>query len=260
MASELVRTLPGPQAVEEVIAVHFTGSKVCLDEQALTGVRDELYPLAEEMTESQLLLDCGNVDFLGSEALGVLLTLHKKLLARGRRFTVHGLAPELYEVFTATRLHQFLDVRTAEAEDGPDGPPPGVLVVDDETAVLCVAAAHLRRDGLRVWWAGRGPQAVELYRRHLGEIDVVLLDVLMPEMDGPHTLAALQALHPAVRCCFMTGNPEPYTEEVLLQMGALRVFQKPFAFAEVSAALRELARPAAPLRRDRWIELPRRGR
>jgi DNA-binding NtrC family response regulator len=70
---------------------------------------------------------------------------------------------------------------------------------------------------------------------------MVLLDVLMPGLDGPHTLARLQKLSPAVRCCFMTGNHTPYTEETLLQMGAVRVFRKPFAFTEVIDTLNQLA-------------------
>jgi DNA-binding response OmpR family regulator len=106
---------------------------------------------------------------------------------------------------------------------------------------LCVLAARLRQEGFEVWLAGHGHQAIELYRRYLEEIAVVLLDVLMPGMDGPHTLTALQKLCPTVRCCFMTGNPTPYTEEALLKMGAVRVFRKPFAFSEVMEALNQLA-------------------
>ena len=118
---------------------------------------------------------------------------------------------------------------------------PGVLVVDDEAAVLCVLAAKLRNEGMKVWLAGHGHQALELFQRHREEIAVVLLDVQMPGMDGPRTWAALQQVCPTVRCCFMTGNPLPYTEEELLQRGAVRVFRKPFAFTEVMATLHQLA-------------------
>ena len=135
-----------------------------------------------------------------------------------------------------------------------EGALPGVLVVDDEAAVRSVLEAWLQRDGFEVWSATHGHQAIELFRRHLAEISVVLLDVLMPGMDGPHTLVALQKLCPAVRCCFMTGNPRPYTEEALLQMGAARVFRKPFAFTEVIATLSQLARRRP--RQDCRIEIP----
>jgi DNA-binding NtrC family response regulator len=104
--------------------------------------------------------------------------------------------------------------------------------------------------------AAHGQQAIELYRRHLQAIAVVLLDVLMPGMDGPHTLLALQKLCPAVRCCFMTGNPGSYTEEALLLMGAIRVFRKPFAFTEVVDTLKQLASRVTQCRQHRWIEIP----
>jgi len=177
------------------------------------------------------------------------------MLASGRRLTVGNLSLQVHEVFAVTALDKVLDLRLAG--QGPE--PRAVLVVDDDTVVLCVLAARLRLEGYAVWLASHGHQAVELYRRHLEEIAVVLLDVRMPGMDGPHTLGALQKLCPAVRCCFMTGNPAPYTEEGLLQMGAVRVFQKPFAFPEVLDTLNRLAGRSPRRRQDRWIETPRTG-
>ena len=179
--------------------------------------------------------------------------------------TVGNLTPQVHEVFAVTRLDTFLDLRLAGQEDEPAaqsgqvGSLAGVLVVDDETAVLCVLAARLRIEGYKVWLAGHGHQAIEFYRRHREEIAVVLLDVRMPGLDGPHTLTALRKLCPAVRCCFMTGNPTPYTEEGLLQMGAVRVFRKPFAFTEVIDTLDQLAGRSPRRRQDRWIETPWKG-
>jgi CheY-like chemotaxis protein len=157
------------------------------------------------------------------------------------------------------------DLRLAEQESGPaaqnghQGCPAGVLVVDDEAPVLSVLAARLRIEGYKVWLASHGHQAIELYQRHLEEIAVVLLDVLMPGLDGPHTLIALQKLRPTVRCCFMTGNPRPYLEEDLLQMGAARVFRKPFAFIEVLDALNHLVGRSPRRRQHRWIDVPWKG-
>ena len=85
---------------------------------------------------------------------------------------------------------------------------------------------------------------------------MVLLEVRMPGMDGPHTLTALQKLCPTVRCCFMTGNLTPYTEEALLRMGAVRVFRKPFAFTEAIDTLHQLACRSPRRRQDRWIATP----
>jgi anti-anti-sigma factor len=249
-------------AAGDVIVVHFTGYQTWLDDKALDRIHDQLLALADESSASALLLDFGNVEYLSSTALGTLVRLHKKLLTRGRHMTVGNLSPHVYEVFAVTRLDRFLDVRLAGQEDEPAaqegqfGSPNGVLVVDDETTVLCVLAARLRTEGYTVWLAGHSQQAIELYQRHRQEIAVVLLDVLMPGMDGPHTLTALRKLCPTVRCCFMTGDPMAYTEEALLQMGAVRVFRKPFAFTEVLDTLNQLAGWSPRHRQDRWIEIP----
>jgi DNA-binding NarL/FixJ family response regulator len=69
---------------------------------------------------------------------------------------------------------------------------------------------------------------------------VLLLDVNMPGLSGPETFLALRALHPEVRCCFMTGDLGRYTEDGLLAVGAARVLYKPVAVAEIVEALREL--------------------
>ena len=62
-----------------------------------------------------------------------------------------------------------------------------VLVVDDERLVLRLLELALPQHGLAVHLAGGGAEAVAVYRRHRGRIGVVLLDVRMPGLDGPHT-------------------------------------------------------------------------
>jgi anti-anti-sigma factor len=245
--------------------IHFTGGKVALDEETLHGIRDQLFALADEPSPSDLFLDFGNVEFVASMALGLLVGLHKDLLSRGRRLTLINLSPSVHEVFAVTKLDHLLDLRmtdesAATRESDPDGSPATILVVDDEEMVRATLAAWLRNWGFAVRMAAHGPQAIELYRRHQPEIAVVLLDVRMPGMDGPQTLSALRKICPAVRCCFMTGNPAPYTGESLLRMGAIQVFCKPFAFAEVLGTLDRLA-SQSPRRQDHWLEIPlqRRG-
>ena len=250
------------KADDEVTVIYFSGSKVSLDEDTSERVCAPLFALAEETSGAPLLLDFGNVDYVTSMALGTLVTLHKKLLAAGRHLTIQNLSPPVYEVFAVTRLEQYLDLRPAEREAEPtlDGCRPGssrgILVVDDEPAVLAVVEAGLRNEGCKVWLASHGHQALELYRRRRDEIGAVLLDVHMPGIDGPHTLLALQDMAPAIRCCFMSGNLWPYSEEGLLQMGAVRVFRKPFSLTDVLDTLSQLLCLSAQRRRDRWIEIP----
>jgi CheY-like chemotaxis protein len=126
---------------------------------------------------------------------------------------------------------------------------PGVLIVDDQAAVRTVLEAAFRSDGFRVWSAGSGEEALEVYRRHVPEIALVLVDVRMPGADGPQTVASLRRLDPEVVFCFMSGDLGTYSEEDLRKLGAAEVFFKPFSPAEVLRRCRQLThteRRAAP--------------
>jgi CheY-like chemotaxis protein len=117
-----------------------------------------------------------------------------------------------------------------------------ILVVDDDPAIIRTLRLALLVHGFTVRLAGGGQEAVDLYRQHPGDIGLVLLDVQMPDMDGPQTLAALQALDPAVRCCFMSGRAGQYSDEQLLGLGAVHVIHKPFpGLADLTRLLGQLA-------------------
>jgi CheY-like chemotaxis protein len=127
-----------------------------------------------------------------------------------------------------------------------DDPGPVVLVVDDTDAVREVVRAMLSRHGFAAVAAADGRDALDVYHELVqrGHDVSVLLDVQMPGLDGPLVLAALQALDPGVRACFMTGDPGQYGEDELLAMGARRVFRKPLDIASVAAEFRGVARAA----------------
>lgn len=118
---------------------------------------------------------------------------------------------------------------------------PGILIADDEPLVRDLLQAVLQHQGFTVWLAASGHDALQLYQQNRPQIALVLLDVRMPGLDGPQTLARLQRLNPAVACCFMTGYAGDYTEVDLLQQGAARVFAKPFELGELHSFLGQLA-------------------
>jgi CheY-like chemotaxis protein len=117
---------------------------------------------------------------------------------------------------------------------------PGILIADDMALILTMLKFELERRGLTVWLAVDGEDALDLYRSHHDEIDLVLLDVQMPGLDGPQTLEALRQLNPGVVACFMTGGGGTYSEDDLKQRGAAHVFRKPFRPVDVANILQRL--------------------
>jgi CheY-like chemotaxis protein len=120
---------------------------------------------------------------------------------------------------------------SSRAEPGASGQArPVVLVVEDDGPVRQMLGQALPLHGHDVELAAGGAEALEIYRQK--HIDLVLLDVQMPGMDGPATLKALRSMNADVIGCFMTGWPGDYSSSALLEMSA-GLIQKPFVLAEL---------------------------
>jgi anti-sigma B factor antagonist len=98
-----------------VTIVRFADRRI-LDDANIQEIGQELYQLVEEEHRHQLLLNLCDVDFLASSALGKLITLQRKLKARGGTLKLSNVRPEIYEVFAITRLNAKFDIRDEEAE------------------------------------------------------------------------------------------------------------------------------------------------
>jgi CheY-like chemotaxis protein len=116
-----------------------------------------------------------------------------------------------------------------------------ILLVDDEDDIRLIASAALERlAGWSVTSAGSGEEAVE--RARVDQPEAVVLDVMMPGMDGPATLAALRA-DPgtaSIPVVFLTAKVQPGERRRLEELGAAGVVAKPFnpmALADELAAL-----------------------
>ena len=125
----------------------------------------------------------------------------------------------------------------------------GVLVVDDEADVRELAAIMLRRLGFSVYTAADGQQAIEAFRRHAREIELVLLDLTMPGMGGEEACREIQRIEPDQRIVLMSG----YSEEFAASRGVggmAGFLQKPFTQEDLGATLRSVLekpqRGAAP--------------
>jgi DNA-binding NtrC family response regulator len=114
-------------------------------------------------------------------------------------------------------------------------------VVDDDATVMRLLELVLERRGFAVFLARNGKEAVTVYQARQAQVDVVLLDVCMPELDGPQTLEQLRKIQPALVACFMSGHTGQYTPQELLQRGAVKFFAKPFRLEELTQTLWQLA-------------------
>jgi CheY-like chemotaxis protein len=115
-----------------------------------------------------------------------------------------------------------------------------VLVVDDDETVRTVAALALRRHGLYVLTARDGHEAVEIYRERAGEIDLVVLDMMMPRMNGEQALRAMQAIRPDVCVIVTSGYSECLPQQGVGKPGGVIAFlPKPFGPSKLLAAVRE---------------------
>lgn len=117
----------------------------------------------------------------------------------------------------------------------------GVLVADDQPSILEALSYGMKKAGFRVWAAADGQEALRIYRQEQAEIDVVLLDVCMPVLNGPDALMAIKEITPDVRCCFMSGFLGEYTEDDLHKLGAAKFIRKPFQLSTVAQELLTLA-------------------
>ena len=115
-----------------------------------------------------------------------------------------------------------------------------VLVVDDDEYVLQAVYHALESYGYSVILAEGGRRAVEFYRQRSHEIDLVLLDMMMPGMGGLETFKALRAINPDVRVIVTTGYDQREAAARFAQQGLAGFLRKPFDPEELAAEVRRL--------------------
>ena len=115
-----------------------------------------------------------------------------------------------------------------------------ILLVDDETIVLDAVGNMLRHLGYNVKTANSGAQAVETYRAHKQEIDLVILDMVMPGMGGSDTFNQLREINPEVRVILCSGYSADGHAAEILERRCQGFMQKPFTLSKLSQKLHEV--------------------
>jgi CheY-like chemotaxis protein len=112
--------------------------------------------------------------------------------------------------------------------------------VEDESAILSLVSKMLTALGYSVLQAGTPIEAMDLVRKHTGRIDLLLTDVVMPEMNGRDLSNRLLHRHPRLKRLFMSG----YTADIIARHGVLddgvNFIQKPFTMQDLAGKLSQV--------------------
>lgn len=104
-----------------------------------------------------------------------------------------------------------------------------VLVIDDDPTVRLVTQQILERYGYSVFLASDGEEGVELFREKQGEIDVILLDMVMPRLNGIECFRIFHSEKPTIPVIVITGIVTSADVELILREGAQEILSKPFS-------------------------------
>ncbi len=152
----------------------------------------------------------GAIDFASEVGRGTTFTL---------RFPFHEAAP------AAT---------PAAARGAPVRGQGRILLVDDEEVIRNMARAMLAHLGYEVSLASDGQEAVAHYAAHAGEIDLVILDMTMPRMNGRDCLREIRKVNPGVKAVISTGHDIEGESEEIPTEGVAGFLQKPYVMAQLA--------------------------
>ena len=125
----------------------------------------------------------------------------------------------------------------------PDAVPARILLVDDEPQISGFVGRALERAGYRVTIAGDAASGVAI--ASAGGFDLVILDLIMPDMDGRAALTEILRSHPAQSVLILSCSSDPATKAECLDLGARDYLTKPFSLAELTARVRARLRENA---------------
>ena len=118
-----------------------------------------------------------------------------------------------------------------------------ILLVEDEEGLRSLNARGLRSRGYSVIEASNGIEAMEALETKDGAVDLVVSDVVMPEMDGPTLLKVMRNRNPNLKIIFVSGYAEDAFEKSLPENEQFAFLPKPFTLTQLVAAVKETMAP-----------------
>jgi len=115
-----------------------------------------------------------------------------------------------------------------------------ILLVDDEEMVADIGKDLLEKLGYTVLVAAGGTEAIKLFRRHRDQVDLVILDMIMPDMSGGETFSRLRAIKPNAKILLSSGYSLDDRASAIMKQGCNGFIQKPFNLKKISHKIREI--------------------
>jgi two-component system cell cycle sensor histidine kinase/response regulator CckA len=115
-----------------------------------------------------------------------------------------------------------------------------ILLVDDESMILTVGSELLKTLGYTILTAQDGSSAIDLYKNSKENIDLVILDMVMPEMSGGEIFDELKKINPQVKVLLSSGYSLNGQASRIIKRGCVGFIQKPFTIRDIASQLREI--------------------
>ena len=216
----------------EYLAITVSDTGVGIDEKILDHIFDPFFTTKEQGQGTGLGL-AGVYGCVRSHSGSVEVVSN---VGEGSAFTLY------FPVFETMALPSASEIAEIKI-DGRER----ILLVDDEEVVRNLAERMLTKAGYQVITCVDGAEAVQLYRTAMNAIDLVLLDMMMPKMNGRDTFAALKKFNPSVKVLIMSGFSDQDVQE-FLRDGILGYIAKPFQMRAFLVKVREALDLKTPIR------------
>jgi DNA-binding NtrC family response regulator len=112
-----------------------------------------------------------------------------------------------------------------------------ILLVDDDEVILDVLSDMLDYLGYRVIGADNGAEAVAIYRKRFSEIDLVIIDMIMPDMGGEETFLEMQKINGDVLAILSTGFSRDGAVDNAMEKGVAAFIQKPYKMEHLAQTI-----------------------
>jgi CheY-like chemotaxis protein len=115
-----------------------------------------------------------------------------------------------------------------------------ILIVDDEEMNIIVIKEMLEMLGYNIYAAGSGQEALAIYSERGAEIDLVIMDMIMPGIGGGKTFDYLKGINPDVKVILASGYSANGEARSIMERGCLDFIQKPFQLHELTGRIRKI--------------------